>query len=129
MKASIGVALWVLVASACACPPSKALAASPDAGAPLSLRSVPRLRSDAALEQVNGRWVAATADDQLHTFEDDEGTVSPSAERIVELIDGRRTVAQIAHQLTEEFEVGRAQAEADTLDFIGLLGRKRLLVW
>jgi hypothetical protein len=48
------------------------------------------------------------------------------AERIVELVDGMRTVGQIAEVLVEEFEVSRAMAEADTVQFISQLISKRV---
>jgi pyrroloquinoline quinone biosynthesis protein D len=62
----------------------------------------------------------------LHTFDGPEG-VSEVAERIVELIDGARTVGAIVDVLVEEFEVPLEVAEADTLGFISLLLEKRVL--
>ena len=70
--------------------------------------------------------MAATPDDGLHTFESDEG-LSEVGERIVELIDGVRTVEQIVASIVEEFEVSREVAEHDTLQFIGLLISKQVL--
>ncbi len=93
----------------------------------MSLSDVPRVHGETALQKVGGRWVAATADDQLHSFEDEAGVVSEVGERIVELIDGRRSVGDIVAALLEEFEVSREQAEADTVEFIGLLAAKQVL--
>lgn len=93
----------------------------------VSLSDVPRVHGETALQKVGGRWVAATPDDQLHSFEDEAGAVSEVGERIVELIDGRRSVGDIVAVLLEEFEVSRALAEADTVDFIGLLASKRVI--
>lgn len=92
----------------------------------VSLTAVPRVNGETALQRVGGRWVAATPDDQLHSFEGPEG-VSEVGERIVELIDGRRTVADIVDVLLSEFEVERGVAEADTLEFIELLVEKQVL--
>lgn len=94
---------------------------------PVSMNDVPRVHGETALQKVGGRWVAATPDDQLHSFEDDAGVVSEVGERIVELIDGRRSVGDIVAVLLEEFEVEREVAETDTVDFIGLLAAKRVI--
>ncbi len=93
----------------------------------LSLSDVPRVHGETALQKVGGRWVAATPDDQLHSFEGSDGAVSEVGERIVELIDGRRSVEEIVTILLDEFEVPREVAESDTLDFIGLLADKHVL--
>jgi len=93
----------------------------------VSLSVVPRVNQETALQKVGGRWVAATPDDQLHSFEGPDGAVSEVGERIVELIDGKRSVGEIVEVLVNEFEVERGVAEADTLDFIALLANKHVL--
>lgn len=93
----------------------------------VSLRDVPKVHGETALQKVGGRWVAATPDEQLHSFEEDGGEVSEVGERIVELIDGRRSVADIVAVLVEEFEVDQQVAEVDTVEFIGLLVAKQVL--
>ena len=98
----------------------------PERRGPVTVVSVPCVHDEAAVQRVGGRWMAATSDDHLHTFEGPEG-VSEVAERIVELVDGVRTVGDIATVLTEEFEVSRAVAETDTVQFISQLIEKRVL--
>jgi pyrroloquinoline quinone biosynthesis protein D len=93
------------------------------------LAAVPRVHGETALQRVGGRWVAATPDDQLHSFEGADGVVSEVGERIVELIDGKRSVADIIETMLNEFEVTREVAESDTLDFIGLLADKHVLTF
>lgn len=101
---------------------------SASGGAPeVLLGGVPFVHPDTALQRVAGRWMAATADDHLHTFEDADGSVSEVAERIIELVDGVRTVGKIVETLMEEFEVPRAVCEADTRSFVGLLVNKQVL--
>lgn len=96
----------------------------------LGLGSVPKVHAEATLSRVGGQWMAATADaglhTTLHTFEGPEG-VSEVGERIVELIDGKRSVGGIVEVLVGEFEVTREVAEGDTLEFISELLRKRVL--
>jgi pyrroloquinoline quinone biosynthesis protein D len=96
----------------------------------LGLEFVPRVHVDATVNRVGGQWMAATAGPglhgTLHTFEGPDG-VSEVGERIVALIDGKRTVGEIVDVLLEEFEVSRQVAEADTLEFVTLLVRKQVL--
>ncbi|MCC6336996.1 MAG: PqqD family protein [Myxococcales bacterium] len=101
---------------------------APRASVTVLLTQIPRVHPETAVSKVGGRWMAATPDERLHTFEDADGVVSEVGERIVELVDGCRSVGAIVEALVEEFEVGRDQAEADTLQFIGLLVQKQVLV-
>lgn len=93
----------------------------------LSLSTVVRVNSDTAVQRVGGRYMAATPDDRLHTFEGPDGSVSEVGERIIELVDGERTVGAIVDVLIEEFEVSREVAESDTRQFIELLLGKQVL--
>lgn len=97
-------------------------------GGAVRLDHVPRVHPETALSRVGGRWMAATQDDRLHTFEGADGVVSEVGERIVELVDGTRSVRAIVDVLVDEFEVSRAQAEADTLAFVGQLVQRQVLV-
>jgi len=97
-------------------------------GSIVRLEHVPRVHPETAVSKVGGRWMAATPDDRLHTFEGPDGIVSEVGERIVGLVDGTRSVAAIVDVLVEEFEVSREQAEADTIQFVALLVQKQVLV-
>jgi hypothetical protein len=92
------------------------------------LRAVPRLHPEAGLQRVSGKLMAAGPDDFLHRFEDAQGQVSEVAERILELVDGRRTVADIAAVLCDEFEVEPEACRQDTAAFVRLLVEKKVLV-
>lgn len=94
----------------------------------ITLATVVRVHDEAALQRVGGHWMAATSDDRLHTFDGPEG-VSEVAERIVELIDGSRTVGAIVDVVSDEFEVSRDVAEADTVEFISQLVAKQVLTF
>jgi len=54
--------------------------------------------------------------------------VSEVAERILELVDGRRTVREISAALCEEFEVEPEVCRQDTVAFVKLLMDKKVLV-
>ncbi len=92
------------------------------------MAAIPRLHPDTGVQRVGGRLLAAGPDAHLHTFEDEAGEVSEVAERIVELVDGRRTVGDIVAVLCDEFEVEPAACRADTLAFVRLLVEKKVLV-
>lgn len=95
-------------------------------GARVSLTGILQVHPETALQKVAGRWMAATSDDRLHTFESADG-VSEVGERIIELVDGVRTVGQIIDVIFEEFDVSRSSAEQDTRQFIELLISKQVL--
>jgi hypothetical protein len=93
-----------------------------------AMDGVPRLHPDVGVQRVGDRLLAVGSDDTLHTFEDEDGQVSEVAERILELVDGRRSVGDIAAVLCEEFEVEPAVCREDTLAFVRLLVGKKVLV-
>ncbi|HYI03167.1 PqqD family protein [Hyalangium sp.] len=92
------------------------------------LGAVPRLHPEAGLQRVSGKLMAAGPDDFLHRFEDAQGQVSEVAERLLELVDGRRTVADIVAVLCDEFEVEPEACRQDTAAFVRLLVEKKVLV-
>ncbi len=89
----------------------------------------PSPHPEAAIENVGGRIMAATPDDQLHYFVEDGTEEEPSevGDRIVELSDGARTVREIAECLCEEFEVDLETALEDTAEFIRQLVDSKVL--
>ena len=90
--------------------------------------AVPRLHPETGIQRVGGRLLAAGAPNALHTFEDAQGQVSEVAERIVELSDGQRTVAQIVEQLCREFEVSAEVCAKDARAFVELLVERQVLI-
>jgi len=90
--------------------------------------SIAARHPDAGFQRVDNRLLAASPDDFLHLFEGEDGEASEVAERIVELADGTRTIAEITDVLCSEFEVERDRCRADTAGFIELLVERQLLV-
>jgi hypothetical protein len=90
------------------------------------LQWVPRVHPETGVQQVRGRWMAATPDDVLHSFEG-PGGVSEVGERIIALVDGKRTVGEIAAVLQGEFDVSQAECEEQTVQFIQVLIEKKVL--
>lgn len=94
----------------------------------MGLDSIVERHPDAAAERVGGRWVVATADDRLHSFDRADGTVSEEGERIFGLVDGRRTVGEIVTELIQEFEVSAVECERQTVSFVAGLIDRHILV-
>lgn len=92
------------------------------------LEAVVRFHPEAWVQRVAGRWLAVGPDAQSHSFEEEQGEVSEVAERILELVDGRRTVGEIVQRLCDEFEVEPAVCQRDTVAFVRLLVDKKVLV-
>lgn len=92
------------------------------------MAAVPRLHPEAGVQRVGDRMLAVGPEDTLHTLEDARGEVSEVGERILELVDGRRTVGDIVAVLCEEFEVEPSRCGEDTAAFIRLLVDKKVLV-
>lgn len=90
--------------------------------------AVPRLHPEAGVQRVGDRVLAVGPGDFLHTFEDEGGAVSEVAERILELVNGRRTLGDIVAALCEEFEVEPGVCREDTVAFVRLLVDKKVLV-
>ena len=86
----------------------------------LSLFPIPR--EGVASRLIDGVAVAVTASDStLHTFENEVAT------EIWGLVDGQRSVGQIVDRIVADFEVERARAEQDVLEFMHLLDERGLL--
>jgi hypothetical protein len=95
----------------------------------VALTRVPRLHPETGTVRLGGRLVATTGDAAVHAFEERDGTVSEVGERIVELVDGCRSVAEIVDVLCAEFDVGRDACTADTIRFLSLLAERKVLIF
>jgi hypothetical protein len=83
----------------------------------------------AGIERVGDRLMAASSDDHLHHFIEEDQSPSHTAERIVELADGSRTVRQIADQLCTEFDGAELeQVLEDVKGFVETLVERQVLV-
>jgi hypothetical protein len=84
----------------------------------------------AGLERVGGRLLAVSIDDHLHSFVEDDEAPSYTAERIVELSDGRRTLRDIAALIQAEFDAAPPleSIESDVVSFVTTLVARHVLV-
>jgi hypothetical protein len=80
---------------------------------------------------VVGRILAPAGEDSqavlLHPLQGKINVVNEVGARIWELINGQRSVADIARIISLEYSVTRQQAELDTLDFIAALAERQIL--
>jgi hypothetical protein len=53
--------------------------------------------------------------------------LNPAGARIWEMIDGRRTVAELAAGITAEYDIEASRAQADTVAFCEDLNRRGIL--
>ena len=73
--------------------------------------------------------MAASPDDHLHHFVEEDDAPSETAERIVELSDGRRSVEEIARVIAGEFEgAPMATVQSDVAEFVRTLVERQVLV-
>lgn len=79
------------------------------------LSSVLRLRSDVRYRMIEGEALV------LRQEAAEVLGLNPVGSRVLELIDGRRSVADLLRILEGEYEVERAELESDVLGFLGEL--------
>jgi hypothetical protein len=90
----------------------------------------PAPHPQAGIERVGGRLLAVSTDDHLHSFIDEDDAPSHTAERIVELSDGRHTVREIAAVVRGEFEDAPPldAIEDDVVHFVTTLVARHVLI-
>lgn len=86
-------------------------------------RRVPIHHPQTASRVFSGEAVIITPAENMVRMLNDVGS------RVWELADGKRTVEEIAQALTEEFEVGLAEARASAAAFVDELVAKGLLTF
>jgi len=85
------------------------------------MSQVPRQNPDTAARKIDqSTYVLDPETSALHTFDE-------VGERIWELCDGQRSVAEIANVIEGEYEVDAPQAEADVVEFLDELVTKGLV--
>jgi pyrroloquinoline quinone biosynthesis protein D len=92
------------------------------------LNKYPARHPETGIERIDGKLMAASPDDHLHVFVNEDDSPNDVAERIVELASGERSVKEIAGALCHEFEVESPKAEEDTVRFVSRLVEAKVLV-
>ncbi len=92
------------------------------------LHKYPVRHPETGIERIDGKLMAASPDDHLHVFVNEDESPNEVAERIVELATGERTVLQIAEALSQEFDVDGTTAKRDTAQFVAQLVDAKVLV-
>jgi phosphoenolpyruvate carboxylase len=90
-------------------------------GDDVNISDKPAQNSDTAVRKIDDVFYVMHPDtSELHNFNE-------VASRVWELVDGQRTVAEIATVITDEYEVEPAVAEKDVLAFLDELLQKDLI--
>lgn len=77
---------------------------------------------DASFQEIDGKALVVVPQRAAIEVLSEVGT------RVWSLIDGRRTVAEIMDRIAADYDVERAQLEADIQEFVGSLDRAEMLV-
>lgn len=85
------------------------------------LSAIPRRTSSVASRALDGEAVL------VHPGQGKVSVLNGVGSRIWELVDGQRTMADLARVIADEYEVSLIQAEADTLAFCADLAGRGLL--
>jgi hypothetical protein len=99
----------------------------PAASLKLSLSSIPIVHGEATIRCIAGEWIASTAQG-THSFTEPDGSESEVAVKMIQSVDGKRSIADIAELVTNYFEVSLDVAQTDALRFMGILIQKNILV-
>ena len=87
----------------------------------MDITQVPRQNPDTAARKIqDSTYVLDPETSALHTFD-------AVGQRIWDLVDGERTIADIVHVIQDEYEVDAETAEADVVEFLGDLVTKGLV--
>lgn len=89
---------------------------------PLSLDSIVRRQPGADDSLLDGEWVVLDAEGRMVR------ALNGTAARVWQLLDGRRTIADISGVLAAEFDAQTLAIEADVISFLNDLCRKQLAV-
>ena len=91
--------------------------------AELDVASIPQPAPAMAWQTIDGEVVLLDSDGKQLIG------ISETGARIWALMDGTRSIEDIAHALTEEFDVSRETALADVRAFLNELGELGAVVW
>ena len=90
------------------------------------MNAAPRKRDDLLTRQIAGEAIVVPIRGKLADMQN-IFAINIVAEFIWERMDGQRTLDQIAHEVSEHFEVGADQARSDVVEFVDELSQAGLI--
>jgi hypothetical protein len=82
---------------------------------------------DVVAREIEGELIIVPLTAGIGDLEDELYTVSETGKAIWDLLDGRRSVREIAADLATSFEGSASEIEQDVMGFLGELLRRRML--
>jgi hypothetical protein len=95
--------------------------------APVTLETVCAPSEDVVAREIEGEIVIVPLVAGICDAEDELYTLSPTGQAIWNMLDGQRTLGQVAAALTEEYDVTQVEIEADVLGFAAEMTRRGIL--
>ena len=94
----------------------------------VNLRAAYRPSGNIVARTIDGRLIIVPLTAGVGKLDDDLYTVNETGKEIWDLLDGKRTVKDIAVRLAERFEASLEEIEADVEALVGELLDRRILV-
>ena len=95
--------------------------------APVTLETVCAPSEDVVAREIEGEIVIVPLVAGICDAEDELYTLNPTGQAIWSMLDGQRTLGQVAVALTQEFDATQAEIEADVLGFAAEMARRGIL--
>jgi hypothetical protein len=94
---------------------------------PVTLETVCAPSEDVVAREIEGDIVIVPLVAGICDAEDELYTLNPTAKAVWNMLDGQRTLGQVAAALIEEFDAEQAEIEADVLGFASEMTRRGIL--
>jgi hypothetical protein len=95
--------------------------------APVTLETVCAPSEDVVAREIEGEIVIVPLVAGICDAEDELYTLNPTGQAIWNMLDGQRTLGQVAAALTRDFDALQAEIEADVLGFAAEMTRRGIL--
>lgn len=93
----------------------------------VTMRSICLPSDDVVSREIEGETIIVPLTGGIGDADDELYTLNDTGQAIWRQLDGRRTLAEVAVLLTEQFEADPAEIEADVLGFASEMVKQRIL--
>jgi hypothetical protein len=94
----------------------------------LTAASVVRVSDDVVARRIEGEIIIVPLAAGIGDLEDELYTLNPTGQAIWDLLDGSRSLGEIAAELGCAYTAGAGEVERDVIGLVGELVRRRMLV-
>ena len=85
------------------------------------------ISEDVVVREIEGELIIVPIASGIGDMENELYTMNETGRAILQKLDGKRTLAQIAQDLTEDYETQLAEIERDVLGLVNELVKRRML--